>query len=130
MRLYLDTDVWMALIRQEDRFNTCAKKWMQENKEKHTFVTSTVSCIEIWFCLYRDHRIDVALESVRAIARLATVLPIGLHDIQQALVLAEDHKLSPAYALHAVLGLQHDGIVSSDKSFDKVSQLKRIDFTL
>ena len=93
------------------------------------FVTSTLTCLEIWFYLYRNNLGNKALDAVRAVKAIAEVWDIQQTNLESGLILAQQYKLSPADAVHAILAKKTDGIVSSDHSFDKIPQLNKINFT-
>jgi len=128
MRLYLDADIFLALIKEKDRFKYSAKKFFSVYKA-HEFFTSTLTCIEVWFYLHRSGMRDKALDSLRAINSICEIIEYNLSDMENAVILSEQHNLTPADAVHATLGMKHDIIVSSDSSFDKIKGLKRLDFS-
>ncbi len=128
MRLYLDADVFLALLKEEDRHKVAATLFLEKYKEEELF-TSAITCMELWFYLYRESRNKMVLDSLRAVSMLCTVVDVGFSDMQEAALLSEHYGLSPADALHAHIALRYDAIVSSDHSFDKVSALKRMDFS-
>ena len=128
MKLYLDADIFLALTKEEDRHKIAAQRFLSKNKH-HVFVTSNLTCLEMWFYLYKNNLQGEALKSILAVKAIATIIDYGIVDIEQALVLAQKWKLSPADAIHAILAQMYDGIVSSDTSFDKVHELKRVDFS-
>ncbi|MBI4163485.1 MAG: type II toxin-antitoxin system VapC family toxin [Candidatus Aenigmarchaeota archaeon] len=128
MKLYLDADIFLALIKENDRFKAAARSFFSKSKG-HELITSTLSCLEVWFYLYKHGLQEKALDSIRAISSICSVISYDPYDLENSIVLAEHHKLSPADAIHATLAMGFDAIVSSDSSFDKLSDLKRIDFT-
>lgn len=130
MKLYIDADIFLALIKSDDRHKKAAQTFLTSYKEKHIFVTSTLTCMEVWFYLYKNNLKDKILNSIRAISAIAQILEYGVDELEAAAVLAEHHALSPADSVHAFLALQTDGIVSSDASFDRIKTLKRIDFSI
>lgn len=127
MQLYLDADVFLALIKSDDRFKQKARAFF--NEHKHRYITSTLTCLEVWFYLHKHGLVEQASDAVRAIEELAQVMPFSVQDMHDGMVLAKEHKLTPADAVHAVLAKQTGAIVSSDKSLSKIRGLKRIDFT-
>lgn len=128
MGIYLDADVFLALIKEPDRFKAAAIRFLSDNKETE-LSTSTLTCLEVWFYLYKNNLKSKALDSFRAICSLCEIIDYKFFDMENAILLANHHNLSPADALHAVLAMNFDAIVSSDSSFDKVPGLKRLDFT-
>lgn len=127
MNFYLDTDIFLALIKEKDRFKTAAKKFLSKNKN-HKFFTSTISCLEVWFYLYKHNMVKEALDAIRAIKAICKIINDDIVALENSIVLAEHHKLSPTDVLHATMAMNYDAIVSTDSSFDKVHGLKRINF--
>ena len=128
MRLYLDADIFLALIKDQDRFKESAQHFFEISKH-HIMITSSSSCLEVWFYLHKNNHANLALDAVRAIKSLVQVIDWRLEQLEEALFLAQNYKLTPADALHAVIASHFDGIVSTDKSFDRIKGLKRIDFS-
>lgn len=126
--LYLDADLFIAGIKQEDRFKLSAREFFKRYRGEE-LITSTITCLEVWWQVY-NFKISVSpADIVRAISAICKVESFDVRDLESAAVLAEHHKLSPADSIHAILALKHGTIVSSDRSFDKVPMLKRLDFT-
>ena len=127
MKLYLDADIFLAVIKEEDRYKKSAQLFFETHKEDE-FFTSSLTCLEIWFYLYKNNLKNKALDAVRSILAIAEVIDYGIREIESALLLAEHYSLSPADSIHAIISMETDGIVSSDNSFDKIPELKRIKF--
>ena len=127
MAFYLDADIFLALIKDDDRYKKSAQQFFYKNKDKQ-FVTSTLTCLEIWFYLHKNNLKDKALDGIRSVIAIAKVVDYGIEEIEAAVLLAEQHKLTPADAIHAVIAIGAEGIVSSDNSFDSVKELKRIHY--
>lgn len=128
MKLYLDADVFLALAKEQDRHKKAALAFFERYPEAEK-ITSTIACMEVWFYLYKNGNQRKALDALRAISSLCSVVDFTFRHIEQAVLLAADHQLSPADALHAILAQQADAVVSSDHSFDRIPALKRINFT-
>ena len=127
MRLYLDADIFLALFKEEDRFKENARKFMSSNS--HERITSTIACLEIWFYMYRNNLQDQMTDILRAINKMCEIVGEDIFTMENASILSQQYKLSPADAIHATIALRYDAIVSTDKSFDKIKDLKRIDFS-
>ncbi|MBI2146937.1 type II toxin-antitoxin system VapC family toxin [Candidatus Woesearchaeota archaeon] len=129
MKLYLDTDVFLALLKEEDRHKKAAIAFFEKYSAAEK-TTSTVCCLEIWFYLYKNGQQKKMVDALRAVAAMCTVQDFNAKQMGQAVFLSAENRLSPADALHAVLAADGaDAIVSSDASFDRIASLKRIDFT-
>ena len=127
MLLYLGTDIFLALMKDEDKYKKSAEKFFYSNKGNN-FTTSILTCLEIWFYLYKNSLKDKALDSVRSVMKIAEIQDFSIHQLESAVVLAEQYKLTPVDSVHAILAFMTDAIVSSDSSFDKIKDLKRMDF--
>ncbi len=127
MKLYLDADIFLAVLKENDRFKKAAVEFFG-NREQYQFVTGSLTCLEVWFYLHRNGLGKNALSSLRAIRAIAEILDYDSHDLEQAMILAETHNLTPADSIHAVLARVADAIVSTDSSFDKTG-IRRIDFS-
>ena len=127
MRVYLDADIFLALFKEEDRFKRVAKKFITNSS--HEYITSTMTCLEIWFYLYRNNLQNQIVDVLRAITSKCKIINHDISTIESAAILSQENKLSPADAIHATIALDYDAIVSTDKSFDKIKGLKRIDFS-
>lgn len=123
---YVDADVFLALIKEEDRHKKAAESFLEK---KDDLITSNITCLEVWFYLYKNGKQAQVLNALRAVNMIAKIQDVTLNEIQTAAILAQQAQLSPADAIHAVQALQCEALVSSDKSFDRVKGLKRIDFT-
>ncbi len=128
MKLYLDADIFLALIKERDRLKDLAIGFFEKYKT-HELTTSTLTCMEIWFYLHKNNLKEKVLDSVRAITSICAILDWDLYDLENSIVLSEHHKLTPADSVHATLAMKCDCIVSSDSSFDRVPGLKRTDFS-
>ena len=128
MKLYLDTDIFLALIKGEDRHKDAAQRFFLRFKG-HEFVTSSIALLEIWFYLYKNDQKTTAFDAMRAVRALCSIIETRIDHIEEGALLSTACRLSPADAVHAIVARFCDAIVSSDHSFDNVSELKRIDFT-
>ncbi len=125
---YLDADILLALIKEDDRHKTAAIAFFRSH-QGHAFVTSSITCLEIWFYLNKQNLKTKALDAIRAISQIATIVDYGMKEMEGAIILAEHHKLSPADAIHALMALRYGKIISSDGAFDRIQGLQRIDFS-
>ena len=130
LKIYLDSDLILALVKEEDWLKEKAIKFLEQAKKRgHELFTSSVACLEVWFHFNKAGLNDKASAVLSAIAREASVLPIGFDDLLKSAQVSRDFGLSPADSIHAVIALRFDAIASSDKHFDKIKALKRIDYT-
>ena len=127
MRLYLDADIFLALIKNEDRHKRAAQAFFRVNKNDK-FITSSLTCLEVWFYLYKNNFKHSCIDAIRAVKNIAEIIDYNIQDVEAAMILAEHHNLSPADSIHAILAMRSEGIVSSDESFDRIKYLKRVNF--
>ena len=128
MKLYLDADIFLALIKESDRFKKSAIDFFPKSVHNE-LITSTLTCMEIWFYLHKNNLKEKSLDAIRSISSVCTIVGYDLADIENSIVLGEHHKLTPADSVHASLAMKTGCIVSTDSSFDRVPGLKRIDFS-
>src|SRR3989338_10719442 len=122
MKLYLDTDIFLALIKDDDRHKKAAEHFLRHS-QGNELVTSVITCLEVWFYLYKQGKQEQTLNALRAIEALAKIKEITFGEMQTAALLSQQVQLSPADAVHARQALECDALVSSDKSFDRVKEL-------
>jgi len=127
-RLYLDTDIFLAIIKDDDRHKKAAQNFFQMHKSDE-LITSTITCLEIWFYLYKQGLGEKALDAIRAVGTLCTIQEVPFMTIQEAILLAQEIRLSPADGVHAVLASSVGVIVSSDHAFKRITGLQQIDFS-
>ncbi len=127
MKQYVDADLFLAVLKKEDRYKSAARAFLEKHRGDELF-TSAITCMEVYFYLYRYGE-KSALDALRALRMLCAVIDLRFPDIEEAAVLGERYSLSPADAVHAQAALSYGTIVSSDHSFDRVIGLTRIDFS-
>ncbi len=129
IKYYLDTDVFLALLKEQNRLKEGALHFFQKHRQDELY-TSSICCLEIWFYLYRHNKKYNMLDAVRCVQQLCTVIETTTEDLTQGILLAQEYDLSPADALHAIQALRLSlPLVSSDGSFEQVKGLKQIDYT-
>lgn len=130
MKYYLDTDIFLAVIKQQDRFKDAAFHFLQQHRNDELY-TSNMCCLEIWFYLYKNNCRDKILHAFRSIQQMCVIIETSTDDLTEGILLAQEYNLSPVDSLHA-LHAQHLNIplISSDKAFDRVKGIRRIDFTI
>ncbi len=129
MKYYLDTDIFLAVIKEQDRLKEAALHFFQTHRQDELY-TSSMCCLEIWFYLYRHNKKYKVLDAVRCVQQLCTVIETTTEDLTEGILLAQEYDLSPVDALHAIHSLRLSlPLVSSDGSFERVNGLKLIDFT-
>ncbi|MBI5176938.1 type II toxin-antitoxin system VapC family toxin [Candidatus Micrarchaeota archaeon] len=130
MKIYLDADFFLAILKPSDWLKKSAISYWRDNAGKHEFSTSSLTLMEIWFYLNRaglNGEVPAALGDV--ILMGVQVLPVSSDDLLGAARKFQDTRLTPMDALHAHMALRFDAIVSTDSAFDSVKGLKRIDFS-
>ena len=130
MKLYLDSDIFLAAFKDTDHLKSSAMKFLETESKKHELFTSTATLLEVWHYLRRNNLEERALEAVKYIESIvSTVMPLDAEQLTAAIELAQAHSLSPTDAIHANYAKKLDGIVATDHAFDRVPGLKKIDFS-
>lgn len=130
MNLYLDTDIFLALIKDDDHLKSAAKKFFEKEKPHHALYTSAATCLEIAFYLYKNKLAKSALDAINYVEdTVEEVMPLDNTHLKSSVLLASQYHLSPTDAIHAVYASNLDAIVSTDAAFDRVPGLKKLDFT-
>jgi predicted nucleic acid-binding protein len=122
IKLYADTDFFLALIKKDDWLKKNAEKIYR--KYKNELWTSELTLKELMFLAIRENK-----DPTDIIEKASELMPIKAPDIGveghiAACYLIKRYQMTPFDALHAVL-CQNDTIVSSDKKYDKIG-LRRI----
>ncbi len=130
MKFYLDTDIFLAGFKDKDHLKLSAQKFLKDNTGKHEFFTSTATLLEIWHYLNRNNLKEKTLEAVRYVEEIVDeVISLEPETLIEAVSLAEAYSLSPTDAIHAIHAKKFDAIISTDNAFDRVPNLKKIDFS-
>lgn len=131
MRLYLDSDFFIAVLKPSDWLKEAAADYWTENRHLHEFYASSITLLEIWFTVLRVGSTEDAERAIKDVSRKMDVVvrEAGQQEIEQALVISKLYGLKPADSIHASIAGSFDAIVSSDSAFDRVKGLKRIDFS-
>jgi len=128
----LETDFLKALIDPDDRLHDRAVKALKRVEEGEWFVVSS-AFLEFDLLLKKagvsiEERVDV-FESLKPHVRSEVVCKLSHQTMAVAGRLQKAYSFSNFYfdSLHLGAAMEHDGqIVSSDKSFDYVKEVKRI----
>src|SRR3989338_1084462 len=119
MKLYFDTDFFLALIKDDDHLKQRAAAVYQKYRNE-TKVTSSITLLEIWFYFLRHDPAKLSIAFPAASGLVNEVLPVGSEMMSAAIGLSEKYRLNPADSVHAAYGFSADGMVSSDRAFDRV----------
>lgn len=128
----LETDFLKALIDPQDRLHEKAVKALKRVEEGHWYVASS-AFLEFDLLLKKggvslEDRIDV-FESLKPLISLEVVRKLSHQTLAVAGRLQKTYSFSNFYfdSLHLGTAIEHDQqIVSSDRSFDHVREVKRI----
>lgn len=128
----LETDFLKALVDPHDRFHDKAVKALKKVEEGQWYVASS-AFLEFDLLLKKagasmEDRIDV-FESLKPHVRSEVVCKLNHQTVAIAGRLQKAYRFSNFYfdSLHLGTAMEHDGqIVSSDKSFDHIKEVKRI----
>ena len=121
VKLYADTDFFLALIKKDDWLKSHAEKIYK--KYKNELWTSTLTLKELMLLAYRDNKDPT--EIIEKAAELMEIREpdIGVEGHIAACYLIKKYQMTPFDALHAVLA-QNDSIVSSDKKYDMLGLIR------
>ena len=129
MKLYLDTDLFLAAVKQKDHLKDAALRFFKKCKKEELY-TSEATVLEVWHYLRRNNMEEKALEAIEHMEGLvAEILPLEHIHVKQAILLAANYRLSPSDAIHAIYAENMDAIVATDHKFDIIPNLKKIDFS-
>lgn len=131
-RLFLDANVFLYAVGADSPYRAACRSVLEAvGQGKLDGITSSEVLQEILHV--RSRRVDVndAVSAVRAAAELvADVLPVTTEDVLEACSLLESHSgLGAREALHAAVmkNSRIQIVVSVDRDFDAVPDLKRIE---
>ena len=128
----LDTNILMYATGGDHPYrNSCRAILAEANQEPETYGVDVELAQELLDVYTRREGISKAVESVAQVfALFPDPFPITRREIEQAtLLLTPRTRLSPRDAIHAAVCLAYglEGIVSTDKAFDRVPGLTRFD---
>jgi predicted nucleic acid-binding protein len=131
-RLFLDANVFLYAVGADSPHRAACRSVLQAVGEgKLDGITSSEVLQEILHVRSRRVNVTDATRAVRAAAELvAEVLPVTKLDVLEACRLLESHSgLGARAALHAAVmkSAQVHVLVSLDRDFDAIADLKRID---
>ena len=95
--------------------------------------TSTLTLDEVLWIVQREKNRDISYESAKIIIKIPNLNFIGVDEeiMKQGLEIYSKYGLNPRDAIHlaCMKKLKLDKIVTADSDFDKIKDVKRIDFT-
>jgi predicted nucleic acid-binding protein len=131
-RVFLDADVFLYAVGADSPHRTPCRAVLEAvGQGKLDGITSSEVLQEMLHVRSRRMNVTDAVSAVRAAADLVSeVLPVTNHDVLEACSLLEAHSsLGARDALHAAVmkNSQVHVLVSVDRDFDVIPDLKRID---
>lgn len=131
---YLDTNLFITAALDESENGKKARQLLNKiHKGETEGYTATLTVDEFLWKLQKDLGKERAIEAVRifwAISHL-TLISIDTIVIKKALDVYKEMLLDPRDSIH-IAAMQIKGItiiISTDRDFDKIKGIKRIDFT-
>jgi predicted nucleic acid-binding protein len=120
----LDTDVVYPLFKKSDWLQKSAKSAAQV---KESYV-SAILVLEIQLLLKREVGLKESLEVCERLPQRLNIKPFDEDVIRMAEEIRSEHGLGIFDSIHAATALLNDKVmISTDKSYDKLANLKRID---
>lgn len=126
--MYLDTDVVLSQIKPEDWLKDIVKRKLDEVNEK--LRTSAITVVECQIVLLRDVSRSSALKVTEDVETMGIeILPITMEVLKQATKLLNKYpKLNIFDSIHLAHAiLEGEKIMSTDRLFDEVKGVERID---
>jgi predicted nucleic acid-binding protein len=131
-RLFVDTNVFLYAVGGDHPMKEPCGRVLKRVADRD--ITAVINAEVIQEILYRyhairqlSHGIVVARESMRS---ATVVLPVTRADVERAMLLLESHaNIQTRDAIHAATMIHNgiEGIISVDKHFDLLREIKRID---
>ena len=126
--MYVDLDLIYALIKEGDRHQETAKKILGQTKGTYT---SVVTLLELEIVVKREMNDFLSThvgELFQKHAPTMKIVPLTEVIFKKSLALREKYGLGIFDSIHAATALTHDKkIASTDKAFERVTELKRAD---
>lgn len=129
MSLYLDANVFVLAL-AEDEKGERARKWLEYVQEgRDDAVVSTLALDEIMWVLIRAGKTHLLEDVVKQVYSLRNCVVVGVDSSVPlaALSFIKKYALKPRDAFHVAVMHEHKlkTIVSDDRDFDRVGEVKR-----
>ena len=128
--IYLDSTafIWPALY--EDKKAMAARDLIKNIREgRQNAATSVLTFDEVVWKIKKERTLDAALMAGNAILQMSglSLIEVNHETLLKAYELIELYKLHPRDAIHAACAINRNImiIISEDKDFDKIKELKR-----
>jgi predicted nucleic acid-binding protein len=120
--VYVETDVLVALLKDDDWLQAAALAALDEHDDLHT---SILAYAEVLVLFYERETAGYAIDAPRAIANLLDLVPVEPAEHEEAILAAAtfiaDEDLTPFDALHAGLAATTgETVLSSETDYDAV----------
>jgi len=128
--IYLDANVFLNAILNREKEGEKARDLIQKiEKGDMTACTSALSFDEVFWSVKKHRDFEKALKATKAFLEIPNLIFLDVNNeiIWLAYNLAEKYKIDPRDAIHLACALNHGvfTLVSEDKDFDKVKEIKR-----
>jgi predicted nucleic acid-binding protein len=128
--IYLDSNVFLNAILNLEEEGEKARNIVQKlQKGEIAAATSALSFDEVFWIVKKHRNYDMALKAVKAFLEIPNLTFLDVNDeiLWSAYNLAKRYRLNPRDVIHLACALNHGifTIVSEDKDFDKVKEIKR-----
>lgn len=128
--IYLDANVFLNAILNREKEGEKARDLIQKiEKGDMTACTSALSFDEVFWSVKKHRDFEKALKATKAFLEIPNLIFLDVNNeiIWLAYNLAEKYRIDPRDAIHLACALNHGvfTLVSEDKDFDKVKEIKR-----
>jgi len=128
--IYLDSNVFLNAVLNVEEEGEKARSIIQKlQKGEMVAATSALSFDEVFWVVKKHRDYDMALKAVKAFLEIPNLVFLDVNDeiLWSAYDLAKRYRLNPRDVIHLACALDHGiyTIVSEDKDFDKVKEIKR-----
>jgi len=126
--MYLDTDAILAIIKSADWLKADVERKLREHESK--LATSTFTVIEAEIVLGRDYNRALCVGVYDKLKeRDIKFLPFTEDVLKESIKLLKNYpKLNVFDSVHVAFCIQNnESIMSTDKLFDRIKEIKRID---
>ena len=128
--IYLDSNVFLnAILNTEEEGEKARGIIRKLQKGEMAAATSALSFDEVFWVVKKHRDYDTALKAVKAFLEIPNLMFLDVDDeiLWSAFDLARRYRLNPRDVIHLGCALNHGifTIVSEDKDFDRVKEIKR-----
>ena len=126
--IYIDANIFILAITNTDNLGEKARKFLR-NLQKEKAATSTLTFDEIVWKVLKIKGYDAAMVVANNLIKMPSLtwLDVDISILSKSADLMKSYKIFPRDSIHAACALNNNifTIISEDKDFDEVDELKR-----